>query len=122
MGLVLQPKASNLASERRKQVSNVTIPAESFWRGGGNAFEAIVTEYLRRAKKAEQQQTGHDCGHEWTITVESRLHTSGPDEHSDADWTGTSGPVTVRAHNLRDALLLAAAEPFSSWLEGKEAK
>lgn len=77
---------------------------------------------LTKAKTAEQQEKGHDCGHEFTVTVTSRGHSSGiygePDSpHSDANYADTMRPVTVRAHNLRDALLLAAAEPLSSWFE-----
>ena len=96
--------------------------AAFWWHSAGESFEKVAAQMLARAKAAEQQEKGHDCGHEFTITVTSRGHSSGihgvPDSpHIDANYTDTMQPVTVRAHNLRDALLLAAAEPLSSWFE-----
>jgi hypothetical protein len=96
------------------------IPAAFWWRSVGDTFEKVIREFLGKAQAAELAEKGHDCGHEFTITVASRGHSSGvvgeePPIHSDANYTDTMEPVTVRAHNLRDALLLAAAEPLSSW-------
>lgn len=61
---------------------------------------------------------GHECGHRFQFIVRSSLHISGPGEHVDADWWGTAdGPVEVRAHNLRDALLAASALPLHVWFD-----
>lgn len=95
-----------------------------WWQSAGRHFDKVVTEMLTKAKAAEQREKGHDCGHEFTVTVSSRGHHGitgqGPEAHADANYADTMQPVTVRAHNLRDALLLAAAEPLSSWFEQEE--
>jgi hypothetical protein len=101
------------------------IPAAFWWQSAGNDFERVIREFLARAKAADLRDAGHDCGHEFTVTVTMRGHSSGvvgeePPTHSDANYEDTMRPVTVRAHNLRDALLLAAAEPLSSWLEAED--
>ena len=100
-------------------------PAAFWWASAGQTFDSTIREFLKRAKAGDLRERGHDCGHEWTITVTSRGHSSGvvgedPPVHSDANYTDPLRPVTVRAHNLRDALLLAAAEPLSSWVEQDE--
>jgi hypothetical protein len=88
-----------------------------FWWGMlSNTFNKPVREFIAKAQAAEKRVHGHDCGHQFEITVRSALHTSGPGEHRDADWWGDSGPVIVRAHNLRDALLIAAALPLPEWV------
>ena len=97
--------------------SNIT--SGQWWRVVGD-FWTPITEALTRAKKADERETGHDCGHTFRIRVEGRLHSSGvvtdnPPVHSDADWWHDDGTVEVRAHNLRDALLLAAALPMTAW-------
>jgi hypothetical protein len=99
--------------------------AAFWWRCAGDTFEKVLKEYLTRAKAADLSEKGHDCGHEFTITVSSRGHSSGifgePDSpHSDANYSDSHRPVTVRAHNLRDALLLAAAQPLSAWFDEDE--
>jgi hypothetical protein len=101
------------------------IRAAVWWNSLSDTFEKACREFIARAQKAEREEKGHDCGHEWTITIESRGHSSGiygePDSpHSDANWTSTSGPVTVRAHNLRDALLVAATLPLNEWFDDEE--
>ena len=93
------------------------VPASFWWGSVDNNFEKVAREFLKRAKAADLRDAGHDCGHEFTITVSSRMHVSGPGEHTDADWDSATTPVTVRAHNLRDALPLAAAEPLTSWFK-----
>ena len=90
------------------------------WRNASETF-AVVAECLDMAKRAELRDVGHDCGHTFRIRVEGRLHSSGvvtdiPLIHSDADWWHDDGTVEVRAHNLRDALLLAAAKPLAEWV------
>ncbi|HEY6020671.1 MAG TPA: hypothetical protein VIY48_12495 [Candidatus Paceibacterota bacterium] len=97
----------------------MALSADAWWMYVSKTFENILREYLKRAKKADLDETGHDCGHRWRITVESSGHYIGPDgTHNDANYWGPGvfGPVEVRAHNLRDGLLLAAAEPLSSWM------
>ena len=96
------------------------IPAAQWWRNASETL-AVVAEYLDMAKRAELRDVGHDCGHTFRIRVEGRLHSSGvvtdiPLIHSDADWWHDDGTVEVRAHNLRDALLLAAAKPLAEWV------
>ena len=101
------------------------IRAAFWWDSVGNTFENVVREFLGKAKAADLRETGHDCGHEFTIVITSRGHSSGmvgdpSSPHNDANYTSTNRPVTVRAHNLRDALLLAAAEPLSVWFDAEE--
>lgn len=91
------------------------IPAGAWWRSAGDTFDKVLREFLGRAQKAEREQAGHACGHRFEITVRSSLHASGPGEHTDADYFDSMEPVTVRAHNLRDALLIAATLPLSEW-------
>ena len=75
------------------------IAAAQWWRAAEGTFR-VVAEYLGMAKRAELREEGHDCGHTFRIQV-----------------TGPLGRrlVEVRAHNLRDALLLAAALPITAW-------
>lgn len=105
-------------------MSKPAVSASFWWQSAGTHFERVVREFLTRAKAADLKATGHDCGHEWTITVSSRGHYGiaheGPESHSDANYADEMRPIVVRAHNLRDALLLAAAEPLGSWLEDEE--
>ena len=96
------------------------IPAAQWWRNAPETFK-VVAGYLDMAKRAELRDVGHDCGHTFRIRVEGRLHSSGvvtdiPLIHSDADWWHDDGTVEIRAHNLRDALLLAAAKPLAEWV------
>ena len=98
------------------------IPAAQWWRNASETFK-VVAEYLDMAKRAELRDEGHDCGHEFTITTAvSRGHYTvvGDPTHKDAPEcaAGDYVPMTikVRAHNLRDALLLAAAEPLAEWV------
>lgn len=93
------------------------IPAAFWWQSAGNSFDKVIREFLTRAQTAEQQEKGHECGHRFEVTVRSSLHISGPGEHIDADYFDGMKPVTVRAHNLRDALLVAASLPLSDWFE-----
>lgn len=95
-------------------------PSVFWWTSAEETFGKVIREYLKKAKAAEIEEQGHDCGHEWTITVQCRGHYRMADdlvtpEHSDAKYFSTYKPVVVRAHNLQDALLLAVAEPLQSW-------
>jgi hypothetical protein len=100
------------------------ISAEFWWGSVNTNFTEIITYFLDKAKKAEaREHPDHECGHEWTISITGRGHSSGAGDdptHSDANYTDTYKPVTVRAHNLRDALLLAAAKPLTAWFEEEE--
>ena len=54
------------------------------------------------------------------LSIELTGHSSGvvgevPQVHSDANYSDALGTVTVRAHNLRDALLVAASLPTAAW-------
>jgi hypothetical protein len=97
------------------------IHAAFWWQSAGNDFDKVIREFLTRAQNAEQREQGHECGHRFDITVQSSLHISGPGEHTDADYFDGMKPVTVRAHGLRDALLVAASLPLSDWFEDAEA-
>ena len=106
----------------RPSVKRQPIPAAQWWRNASEAFK-VVAEYLAMAKRAELRDEGHNCGHEFTITAASRGHYTvvGDPTHKDAperaagDYVPTM-TTKVRAHNLRDALLLAAAEPLAEWV------
>lgn len=97
------------------------ITAAQWWHTASGAF-AVVSECLAMAKRSELRDVGHNCGHEFTISVVSRGHYTvvGDPTHHDAPEApaGDYMPMTikVRAHNLRDALLLAAAEPLAEWV------
>lgn len=97
------------------------IPASFWWRSVGDTFDKIIREYLTKAQKADQEETGHECGHTFEVLVRSRGHYGiageGGGSHSDANYWDSSEPVQVRAHNLRDALLLAAALPLSDFIK-----
>jgi hypothetical protein len=98
------------------------IPAAFWWNALSDTFSKVCHEYIHKARTAEQAEKGHDCGHRFEITIRSSLHASGPADHTDADWFGTCGPVTVRAHNLRDALLIAATLPLAAWFSDDSAE
>ena len=96
------------------------ISAAQWWRNASETFR-VVAEYLAMAKRAELRDEGHNCGHEFTITAVSRGHYVGDTTHKDAPEPAAGDYVPtlttkVRAHNLRDALLLAAAEPLAEWV------
>jgi len=95
----------------------VSIKAANWWHSLGDTFDKICREFITRALKAEQDEKGHECGHRFEITVRSSTHLSGPGDHKDADYYDGCVPVEVRAHNLRDALLVAASLPLSDWFE-----
>lgn len=95
------------------------ISAAQWWHTASGAF-AVVAECLDMAKRAELREEGHECGHTFRIQVSGRGHswgviTDNPPTHSDANWWHDDGTVEIRAHNLRDALLLAAAKPLAEW-------
>jgi hypothetical protein len=100
--------------------SRPKIQSGVWWRALSDTFDKIARYQIQKALETEQKETGHQCGHEFEISVSSRLHMSGLGEHSDADWTGELNSVKVRAHNLRDALLIAASLPLVDWFPEEE--
>ena len=67
----------------------------------------------------------HECGHQFTIRVSivghSGISGEGPESHIDANYADELQPVTVRASNLREALLKATELPLSAWLDEEKA-
>jgi hypothetical protein len=94
--------------------------ASFWWQSISNTFERPLREFIERALKAEQAENGHQCGHTFEIIVRSKGHYGlaghGPEEHSDANYWDECRPVQVRAHNLRDALLVAATRPLGDFI------
>lgn len=102
-------------------MSATRIGPAFFWHSLGDTFDKVCREFIRMAQRAEKADKGHDCGHRFEITVRSSPHFSGPDDHNDADWwSDNDQPVVVRAHNLRDALLIAASLPLSDWFPDED--
>ena len=95
------------------------IPASGWWEFASDVFISTVSEALRKAKSADLRESGHECGSRFEVAVRISGHGGmvgeGPDGHRDADWFSEPATVVVRAHNLRDALLLAAATPLQEW-------
>lgn len=102
--------------------------APYWWRLLGNNFDAVDREFIKKAQAAERKETGHECGHRFQITIQSASHGGitgeGPESHSDAPYFEGDEPmvIEVRAHCLRDALLVAATRPLNDWMseEGGE--
>ena len=96
------------------------IPSGAWWSNVDSTF-ATLAEFLGRAKKADIEETGHDCGSRFEVTVRlcghGGIEGAPASEHRDADWWGEPHTVVVRAHSMRDALLLAAATPLDVWFE-----
>ena len=77
-------------------------------------------EYLTKQRRAEAAERGHECGHTFTIRTTTRGHYSvaGDPEHHDApvdDGEDMPWTLKVRAHNLRDAMLVSALTPLEEW-------
>lgn len=88
------------------------------WNATVRTEAGVLFEFIEQQMKAESRERGHDCGHQFTITVTSRGHYGAPDgTHHDAADNGADLPLTltVRAHNLRDALLRAASHGLADW-------
>jgi hypothetical protein len=81
----------------------------------------LVFEFLKRETETEKRERGHECGHQFTISVTSRGHYGllGEDGKlercEDADWDGALMTITVRAHDLPAALLRAASHSLGDW-------
>jgi hypothetical protein len=100
----------------------------AFWWGSlSRNFDNVDREFIKRALAAEQAETGHECGHRFEISVRSAGHYGiageGSESHSDAPYFESDVPmvVEVRAHNLRDALLVAATLPLNDWMPDEDA-
>lgn len=95
------------------------------------ALKRLLTKYARalhqqyapidaddqEIRERETSLLGHQCGHEFEVTIRSRLHSSGAGDdptHSDADWWDEPTVTTVRAHDLPTALRRAAAS-YLEW-------
>lgn len=106
--------------------SDAATRAHFWWNSLRNNFEKVDREFIKRALAAEQTEKGHECGHRFEISVRSAGHYGiageGPDAHSDAPYFEDDVPmvVEVRAHNLRDALLVAATLPLNDWMPDEE--
>ena len=90
------------------------------WLSVIDSTATALREYLTKQRAAEAAELGHECGHLFTIRVTTRGHYSvnGDPEHRDApEGDGDDMPwtLTVRAHNLRDAMLVAALTPLGEW-------
>jgi len=99
-----------------------------FWWGSlARNFDNVDREFIKRALAAEKAEKGHDCGHRFEINVRSAGHYGiageGAESHSDAPYFESDVPmvVEVRAHSLRDALLVAATLPLNDWLPDDDA-
>ena len=110
------------------KAQRAAISASFWWDTLSNNFEGVVREFIKKALAAEKKETGHDCGHRFEISVRSAGHYGiegkGPESHSDAPYFDGDVPmvVEVRAHNLRDALLVAATFPLNDWMPDEEAE
>jgi len=78
-------------------------------------------QFQQREIAAREQERGHDCGHQFTISVTSRGHYGllGEDGKlercDDANWDGEPWTITVRASDLPAALLRAASHDLNDW-------
>lgn len=78
-------------------------------------------QFQQREIAAREQERGHDCGHQFTITVTSRGHYGLLDDEGklarcdDANWDGEPWTITVRASDLPAALLRAASLDLNDW-------
>lgn len=88
--------------------------------------DQVADELRDRADQFEEEEMGHECGHIFTLSFNSIIHSGiageGPESHRDGKLVmGTNRTVQVRAHNLRDALRKAASLPLDSWRGQEEA-
>lgn len=111
------------------------ITSAQWWTQVSRTFENELKLFIRKAKQAEglelrEAGADHECGHQFEITVRSALHAgmegAGPKSHKDYPFFDDIQPnsVVVRAHSLRDALLVAATLTLGEWykdlLEGPD--
>ena len=104
------------------------ISSAQWWAQVEKTF-SLLREFVGRAKRVEREElreagAEHDCGHQFKITISSAMHAgiegAGLKSHRDADWWGGYRPVTVRAHNLRNALLIAATLPLNEFFDDED--
>ena len=102
------------------------ISSAQWWSQVDHTFRTELAQFIAKAKSTERLElrdagAEHDCGHQFEITIRSAMHAGleggGPKSHRDAPFFDDAqpNPVTVRAHSLRDALLVAATVPISDW-------
>lgn len=87
------------------------------WREQRRRETETLFEFVQREQAAEKRERGHDCGHQFTITVTCHGHYGTPEGHFDAEYDGADLPMTltVRAHDLQAALLRAASHNLPDW-------
>lgn len=102
------------------------IRAAFWWQSLSTTFKNVDSEFIKKAQEADKAETGHECGHRWEINVRSAMHSGiageGPESHKDSEYfeSDPTMVVEVRAHNLRDALLVAATLPLNDWMLDEE--
>jgi hypothetical protein len=104
------------------------------WAANRRNETEVLFEFLKRETEAETRERGHECGHQFTITVTSRGHyglagVGGAEDPAggsymceDADYESeVPMTLTVRAHDLQAALLKAASHGLADWKwEGRD--
>lgn len=87
--------------------------------------EMLAAEFRDMADKKSMKENGHECGHQFTVRVSivghSGISGEGPESHADANYADDLLPVTVRAHNLSEALHRAAMLPLSHFFPEEDA-
>jgi hypothetical protein len=101
-------------------VNRTKITAEQ-WAVHRRKEQELLFQFLNREINARERDRGHDCGHQFTISVTSRGHYGllGEDGKlercDDANWDGEPWTMTVRASDLPAALLRAASKDLNEW-------
>lgn len=96
----------------------MTPVTAAHWHATVDTEAKVLFEFIASEMKAEKREFGHDCGHQFTITVTSRGHYGIGEPGKDcvdADYDSKPMTLTVRANNLRDALLRAASHRLVDW-------
>lgn len=101
-------------------MSRAKITAEQ-WAVHSRKEAETLFQFQQREIAAREQERGHDCGHQFTISITSRGHYGllGDDGKlarcDDANWDGEPWTITVRANDLPAALLRAASKGLNEW-------
>lgn len=91
------------------------------YRDFASSNDRISDEMRERADGLELQELGHECGHIFTITAFSTMHSGlageGPESHRDSPPDPRAPVLTlqVRANSLTEACRKAAATVLSEW-------
>lgn len=85
--------------------------------------EAVIEALVKAQGKVDPDDA--DAGHRFEISIRSAGSSSvvGDTHHKDGEYFESDVPMsaTVRAWNLRDALLLAVGVPLPTWFENRNA-